>query len=135
MTNIQSTNDNECFKWCLVRYLNPADRNRARITKNDQDFAKKLDFKDKRLPVKTRDIPKIEKKNSIDISVFGYENKVKYSIYAYTRCCEEKHVDLLLIGEGDKKHNLLIKNVNIFMYDHTLPRRRKQFLLLLFAIF
>ena len=135
MTNIQSTDDNECFKWCLVRHLNPADRNRARITKNDQDFAKNLDFKDKKLPVKTRDILKIEKKNSIDISVFGYENKVKYPIYAYTRCCEEKNVDLLLIGEGEKKHNLLIKNFNTFMYDHTLHRGRKQFLLFLFAIF
>ena len=47
LINIQNTDDNECFKWCLVRYLNPADRNPARITKANKDFAKKLDFKDK----------------------------------------------------------------------------------------
>ena len=45
LINIKNTNDNECFKWCLVRYLNPADRNPARITKTDKDFAKKLDLK------------------------------------------------------------------------------------------
>ena len=73
MINIQNTN--ECFKWCLVRYLNPAGRNPAKITKADKDFAKRLDFKDIKFPVKIRDIHKIEKKNSISISVFGYENK------------------------------------------------------------
>ena len=35
------------FKWSIVRYLNPADHNPARITKADQDFAKNLDFKNK----------------------------------------------------------------------------------------
>ena len=38
-------NDNECFKWSLVRYLNPANDHLASITKADKDFAKKLDFK------------------------------------------------------------------------------------------
>ena len=77
LINIQNTDDNECFKWRLVRYLNPADHHPARIMKADKDFAKRHDFKDIKLPVKTRDIHKIEKKNSVGISVFGYENKVK----------------------------------------------------------
>ena len=45
------------------------------ITKSNKDCAKKLDFKDKffmaKFPVKVRDIHKIEKKNSIGISIFG----------------------------------------------------------------
>ena len=40
-------------------------------------FATELDFKDIRFPVNIRDIHKIQKKNSIGISVFGYENKKK----------------------------------------------------------
>ena len=80
MINIQNTDHNEYFKWCLVRYLNPADHNSARITKADKDFAKILDFKDIKLPAKTRVICKIVKKNSINISIFGYESKVKYPI-------------------------------------------------------
>ena len=67
--------------------------------------------------MKIRDIHKIEKKNSIGISVFGYENKEKHPIYLSTKCCEDKHIDLLLIGEGEKKHYVLIKNFNTFMYD------------------
>ena len=96
LINIQNIDDNECFKQCLVRYLNPADRNPARITKADKDFAKKLDLKNIKFPFKVRDIHKIEKKNSIGISVFHYQNKEKHSIYVSKKCGEEKHVDLLL---------------------------------------
>ena len=46
LINIQNIDDSKSFKWCLVRYLNPADRNPARITKPDKDFAKKFDFKE-----------------------------------------------------------------------------------------
>ena len=49
------------------------------------------------LPVKVIDILKIEKKNSIDISVFDYENIETQPIYASKKFCEENHVDLLLI--------------------------------------
>ena len=62
--------DSECFKWCLVRYLNLADHHPARITKADKDFAKTLDFKDINFPVRIRDIRKIKKKNSIGIGIF-----------------------------------------------------------------
>ena len=111
----------------MVRYLNPEDRNPARITKFDKDFAKRFDFKDIKFPVKTRDIHKIEENNSIGISVFGYENKAKYPVYVSKKCCEDKHVDLLLIGEGNKKHRVVIKDFNAFMYDHALHRERKHF--------
>ena len=56
----------------MVRCLNPGDHNPRRITQADKHFAKTLDLK---FPVKIRDIHKIEKNNSIGISVFGYENK------------------------------------------------------------
>ena len=81
MINIQNIDDNQCFKWCIVRYVHPADHDPRRITKADKDFAKKLDFKDIKFPVKIRDIHKIEEKYSIGISVFGYENKEKFPIY------------------------------------------------------
>ena len=62
LINIQNIDDNECFKWCLVRYLHPADYNPRRITKPNKNFTKKLDFKDIKFPVKIRDIQVIEKK-------------------------------------------------------------------------
>ena len=102
----------------MVRYLNPADYHPATITKANKDFANRLDFKDMKFPIKIRDNQKIQKENSIGISVFGYENKEKHPIYVSKKCCEEKHVDLLLIGEGEKKHCVFIKDINTFIYDH-----------------
>ena len=129
MIDIQNTDENECLKWCLVRYLNPADHHPARITKSNKACAKNLDFKDIKFSVKVRDIHEIEKKkkSSIGISVFRYETKEKHSIYALKKCSEEKHVDLLLIEEKEKRHYAFIKDFNTFMYDHFLHRGRQHF--------
>ena len=96
-----------------------------KITKADKYFSKRLDFKDIKFPVKVRDIHKIENKNSTFISVFGYEKKYKHPIYVSKTCCEEKHIDLLLIEEEGKRHYILIKDLNTFMHNHTLHCRKK----------
>ena len=44
-----------------------------------------------------------------------------------TKCREEKSVDLLVIGEKGKIHYVLIKDINAFIYDHTLHCGRKHF--------
>ena len=63
MINIfKNVNDNECFKWILVRYLNTADCIPIRITKADKKLARELDSKGIKLPVKIRDIYWIKKK-------------------------------------------------------------------------
>ena len=55
MINIRNFDDNECFKWSLVRYVNPADRNPARIAKADKFPVKIWDIKkktmEKRIPL------------------------------------------------------------------------------------
>ena len=62
--------------------FNPADHHPARIRK----VRDKLDFEDIKFPVKIKDNYKMEKKNYIGISVFGYENKVKYKVNVSTKC-------------------------------------------------
>ena len=89
MINTQNIDDNKCFKWSIGRYLNSADRSPARITKADKEFVKNLDFENIKVLVKMRDIHKIEKKNSIGISIYGYENKEKHPIYVSKKCREE----------------------------------------------
>ena len=42
MINIQNSDDGECLKWYLVRYLNPADHHRGKNKKSDKDCAGKL---------------------------------------------------------------------------------------------
>ena len=84
LINIRNFDDNECFKWSLVRYVNPADRNPARIAKADK------------FPVKIWDIKKKNngKTNSIGITVFDCENKKKHPIFVSEKWCEEKDGDL-----------------------------------------
>ena len=127
LKNIQNIDYNESFKWCLVRYFHHTDHNPGRITKAGKDFAKELDFKDIKFTVKIRNIHKIGKKNSIGIIVSGFEDKKKYPICVSNKCCEDKHVHLLLVGEGEKQHHVLIKYFNTFMCDDTLHRGRKHF--------
>ena len=52
LINVYNIKDNECFKWCLVRYLNLEDGNPVIITKTDKDFTKKLDLKNIKIPVR-----------------------------------------------------------------------------------
>ena len=60
LINLQNK-DNECFRWCHVRYLHPEDRNPGRIKKSDRGYAMELDYKGVHFPVKViRDYNKIE---------------------------------------------------------------------------
>ena len=117
LINIQNTDDNEYLKWCLVRYLNPANHHPARITKADKNSTNRLDFKDIKFPVKMRGNHKIEKKKRIPLALVFLAMKIKkkHSIYVSKQCCEEK------------KHYVLIKDFNTFMYDHSLHRGIKHF--------
>ena len=127
MISIPNTDDNECFKWTIVRYLNLADRNPTRITKTDKEFVKNFDFKATNFPVKIKDIHEMKNKNFIDISIFECENKKKHQIYTSKKYCQEKHVDSLLKGKEGTRHYVLIKDFNTSMYDHSLHCRRKHF--------
>ena len=110
--------------------MNPADHDPERITKTDKDFSKRLDFKDIKFPIKTRDIHNIEEKNSINISVFGYEKLGNIS----KKCFEEKHVDSLLTEENGKRHYVYMKDFNTFMYNHTFHRQKSIFVVIIYKI-
>ena len=118
--------DNECFRWCHIRHLNPQDKDAQRIKKSDKAFIKNLDYTGIVFPVTAKQYNKIEKQNEININVFGYENKQKYPIHV----SKEKYEDcmnLLLITENENKHYVLIKNFNKFMYDVTKHKDSKHF--------
>ena len=118
--------DNECFRWCHIRHLNPQDKYPQRIKKSDKAFIENLNYSGIEFPVTTKQYNKIEKQNEININVFGYENKQKYPIYV----SKEKYEDcmnLLLITENENKHYVLIKDFNKFMYNQTKHKERKHF--------
>ena len=111
----------------ILKYCRPYSKKNH---KADKDFAKRLDFSNIKFPVKIRDIYKLEKKNSIGI--FVYENKEKYSIYVSKKCCEKNHVDLLLIGEGEKSTMFLSKiSIHSCMIIHYIVEARKHFFVII----
>ena len=56
LINIQNK-DNECFRWCHIRYLNPQKKNPQRIKSTDKEFINKLDYTNVKFPVMIKDIP------------------------------------------------------------------------------
>ena len=126
LINIQNIDDNECFKWTRLRYLNPADNNLRRITKVNKKFIKILSLKEQNFQEKLENSQNW-KKNFIGIKVFCHGNKRKHPIYESRKLCEEKHVDSLFIKEEGKRHYTLIKDFNTIMYDHTLHGGKKYF--------
>ena len=69
------------FLWCHVRHNNPSEEHPERIKKTDKKIAEKLDYNGIEFPVEEKDFSKIEVKNNICITVFGYENGFVYPTY------------------------------------------------------
>ena len=118
--------DNECFRWCHIRHINPQEKYPQRIKKVDKPYIEKLDYSNIEFPVNVQHYNKIEKQNSININVFGYENKEPYPIYVSKEKYED-HMELLLVTENENKHYVLIKDFNKFMYNQTKHKERKHF--------
>ena len=118
--------DNECFRWCHIRHLNPQETNPQRIKKSDKEYVKNLDYSGIEFPATTKQYNKIEKQNEININVFGYENKKPYPIYISKEKYED-HMELLLTTENKNKHYTLIKDFNRFMFNQTQHKEKKHF--------
>ena len=118
--------DNECFRWCHIRHLNPRNDNPQRIKKTDKSFVKKLNYQGIEFPVSVKQYNKIETQNSININVFGYENKQTYPIYVSKEKFENV-LNLLLISEDENKHYCLIKDFNRFMFSKNKTQHKKHF--------
>ena len=122
-------NDNECFRWCHIRHLNPQDKYPHRIKKSDKEYITcidRLDYSDIEFPVTTKQYNKIENQNEININVFGYEEKQPYPIYISKEKYED-HMELLLITKDKNKHYVLIKDFNKFMFNQTKHKNKKHF--------
>ena len=118
--------DNECFRWCHIRYLNSQDKYPQRIKKSDRKYVDKLNYNGIEFPVSTKHYNKIEKLNEININIFGYEKKQPYPIYISKEKYKD-HMELLLISKDENKHYVLIKDFNKFMRHQTKHNEKKHF--------
>ena len=109
--------DEECFKWCVLRALYPKDKNAERIDKDLKSKQDTLNMKGIRYLVNFRDIDRFESQNpEISITTLGYnkdERIYPLKISRYTGC---KHdITLLLIKDGEKSHYCLVKNLSALL--------------------
>ena len=112
LINIQN-NDNKCFLWCHVRYLNCEGKNLWRICSKDKKISENLNYGCIKFPVSKKDYCKISVMNEININVFCYENRVRSDYLSDQNFGDV--LDLLLVNN----HYVLIKDFNRLTFNKT----------------
>ena len=125
LINIKNKDD-ECFRWCHIRQLNPQTEHPERIKKEDKKMINELNYDGINFLLSQKHYNKVEKQNSITSNVFGYENGQPFPIHISKETLEDQ-INLLLITKDEKKHCVLIKNFNAFMYNQSKHKERKHF--------
>ena len=101
-------NDNECFRWCHIRHLNPQKKNPQRIKLVDKEYIKNLNYSGIEFPVTIKQYNKIEKQNNININVVSFCNYKIFPIYSSQERNKDE-LNLLLLTKTAGKHYILIK--------------------------
>ena len=121
--------DNKCFMWCVLRALNPKDKNAERVDKDLKSKENTLNMEGITYPVDFRGIDRFEKQNpEISISVLGYNEDEKVyplKLSKYTGC--EHDIILLLIKDGDNSHYCLVKNISALLYSQINKHKEKRY--------
>ena len=98
----------------LARTANP---NRVN---NYRPFENELNMEGISYPASLKDIQRIESQNNLSINVFGYDREDKvYPLYKTKAIKEERHVNLLLISQGEKRHYCLIRSFSRLLNYRT----------------
>ena len=125
LINIKNKDD-ECFRWCHIRHLNPQIKDPQRVKKVDKAFIENLNYSGIEFPVTIKHY-KIEKQNNININVFGYEKMQIYPIYV-SKESNGDFLNLLLITDDENQHYVLIEDFNKLMYKQTKHKEKKTLL-------
>ena len=131
--NMKNEDNNKCFLWCVLRALNPKDKNAERIDKDLKSKEDTLNMEGIVYPVDLKDIKRFEKQNlDISISVLGYskdERIYPLRISKFTKVKKEderKHnIVLLLIKNGDNSHYCLVKNLSALLSSQVNKHKSK----------
>ena len=118
IVNMKNEDNNKCFLWCVLRALNPKDKNAERIDKDLKSKEHTLNMEGITYPVSLKDIKRFEKQNlDISISILGYSKDEKiYPLRISKKEVERKHnIILLLIKDEDNSHYCLVKNLSALL--------------------
>ena len=71
---MKNEDDEECFKWCVARYLKPVKKNSQEISNKLRKKSEESNWSGIPFLVELNVITKFEKQNSdIDVNVLGFE--------------------------------------------------------------
>ena len=103
--------DNKCFRWSVLRYLHPREKNDSRLS-DLKKYENELNTKSIKFPVKIKDISKFESLNPNipGINVFSVNDNKKFYPLKMAKKDPPKTIDLFLYEEDGKYHYSLIKN-------------------------
>ena len=115
--------DNECFKWCVLRVLYPKDKNPQIVDKDLKSKQDTLNMEGISYPVDFKGVDRFESQNpDISISILGYSNyertyPLKISKYTKSKKEDGRKYDivLLLIKDGENTHYCLVKNLSALL--------------------
>ena len=116
--NMKNEDNDKCFLWCVLRALNPKDKNAERIDKDLKSKEHTLNMEGIAYPVSIKDIKRFEKQNlDISISILGYSKDERvYPLRISKKEEERKHnIVLLLIKNGDNSHYCYVKNLSALL--------------------
>ena len=125
LINMKNT-DNECFRWCHIRHLNPQEKNPQRIKQVDKEYIKNLNYSGIEFPVTIKQYNKIEKQNNININVVSFHNNKIFPIYS-SKERNKDELNLLLLTKTKGRHYILIQDFNKFMHNITKHNGKKHF--------
>ena len=118
--------DAKCFRWCHIRHLKTQEKDPQRIKKEDKKMINEMNYEGIEFPLSQKHYNKVKKQNSIKINVFGYEDGQPFPMNISKETFEDQ-MNLLLITKDEKKHYVLIKDFNAFMYNQSKHKERKHF--------
>ena len=127
--------DEECFKWCVTRALNPVADNAHRVTKLLREQAKNLDWSGLKFPLAVKNIHRFERLNpGLVVNVYIYEGevdllrKIKPLRVRTDVESNNQRIHLLLICDGEKQHYCLIKDLSRLVSNDLSKRKNKKFI-------
>ena len=125
--NMKNNND-KCFLWCVLRALNPREKNAQRVDKELKLKENTLNMDGIEYPVNLKDIDKFEKQNpTISITVFGYKEKSVHPLRNRNNMDREHKIVLILIEKDGVLHHCLVKNVSRLLSSQVSNHKEKHY--------
>ena len=108
--------DQQCIMWCILASKHHQSKDATRVTKY-MPYKSELNLKGVSFPTPLNDIKKIENLNALAINVYGYEKEGFYPLYISDK--NQDPIHLLLIGNEQTQHYVLIKSLDVLLRKRT----------------